>query len=375
MKLLIATPLYPPDIGGPATYAKLLEDELSKEGDDVQVVSYHRVRHLPKAVAYPIYALNIFLATRSCDILLALDPVHTGVSAWFAASIWNKPYALRVAGDYAWEQGKLRFGVREELDQFVTLSPNRMLFQVRFLRFVERFIAARARKVIVPSRYLASIVSQWGTPKERITVIYNAFEGLPPLLPKEVLREKFGLSGTILFSAGRLVPWKGFGTLIRISASLQKSIPDLKLLIAGSGPLEGELKRAVVEAHASSRVTLLGDVPHALLMEYIAASDCFVLNTGYEGLSHLLLETLAVGTPVVTTNVGGNPELINEERGVLVRYDAEEELIRTIISTLSAREAALARAKAGKDFAQGFTVERMVGETRLLLKELTDRRV
>ena len=51
MKILIATPLYPPDIGGPATYAKILEDELPKQGVTVSVVSFHVVRHLPKGLA------------------------------------------------------------------------------------------------------------------------------------------------------------------------------------------------------------------------------------------------------------------------------------------------------------------------------------
>lgn len=374
MKVVIATPLYPPDIGGPATYTKILEDELAKRGHEVRVVSFRTVRHFPKGLSHLAYFFRVFQGAYGADIIYALDPFSVGLPSLLAAMVRAKPFAARIAGDYAWEQGVQRFGVKENLDEFVLLAPNRMLFQVRILRAVERFVARRAAKVIVPSEYLKRIVHAWGIPKDKIEVIANAFEGVGEIASRESQREKLGLSGTILFSAGRLVPWKGFGTLIAFMSELRKTHPDARLFIAGTGPLEDELKKAIIAHHVAPSVTLLGNVPHALLMQYIAASDCFVLNTGYEGLSHLLLEVLAIGTPVVTTSVGGNPELIEEGKtGLLVTYDNREELLRAIRQVFDQKEEAMVRAAEGKMSVGRFTVKRMVEETLVALKKVIER--
>jgi glycosyltransferase involved in cell wall biosynthesis len=128
------------------------------------------------------------------------------------------------------------------------------------------------------------------------------------------------------------------------------------------------LKKLISESGQHEAVFLLGDVEHGKLMEYIRAADCFVLNTGYEGLSHQLLEVLAVGTPIVTTNVGGNPKLITDgETGLLVPYDDHDALLQGIDHIL--REPVFAQhiTEAGKAFVASFTVERMVNSTLSVL--------
>ena len=312
MKILIATPLYPPDVGGPATYAKALEDAFPSRGVEVVLVSFHTVRHLPKGIAHLVYTFKLLRASRGCDVILALDPVSVGLPAAIIARLTQIPLVVKIVGDYAWEQGRQRFGVTQGLDEFVVTDAAHFTRPVRTLRKVQTFVARSARQIIVPSEYLKRIVSAWGIPSGAITVVYNTFNGVGVLPSRDTLREELGLSGTIILSAGRLVPWKGFGTLIGLMREVRQTIPDAQLIIAGGGPLEGELRAQVVKEGAEEFVTLLGNIPHDDLLRYVGAADLFVLNTGYEGLSHQLLEVLAIGTPIVTTNVGGNPELIED---------------------------------------------------------------
>ncbi|MEK7118333.1 MAG: glycosyltransferase family 4 protein [Patescibacteria group bacterium] len=364
MRVLIATPLYPPDIGGPATYAKILEDELPKRAVSVEIISYGSVRHLPKIFGYPFFMFKIFWRARNVDLLLALDPVHTGLSSWFAAVIWRKKFIVRIAGDYAWEQGKQRFGVADSLDLFVKKPSREFSIPVRILRHAQTFVANHARRVIVPSRYFMSIVLSWGIPEEKIIVVYNAFEEPPRIPPRLELRKNFGFSGSVILSAGRLVTWKGFATLIALMPEIRKRHPDCRLYIAGSGPLAHALKKQINEQGLGGVVTMLGDVPHLKLMEYKRAADCFVLNTGYEGFSHHILEALAMGIPVVTTNIGGNPELIEHGvTGMLVVHDDSVALQKTIESVLENPEYAQRISLQGKKFAASFTVNRMVLKT------------
>jgi len=83
-------------------------------------------------------------------------------------------------------------------------------------------------------------------------------------------------------------------------------------------------------------VVLLGSLRQDKLFEYIKAADVFVLNTGYEGLSHQLLEVMSIGTPIVTTKVCGNPELMeNDKEGILVSYNDKDALAKAINSVLA----------------------------------------
>jgi glycosyltransferase involved in cell wall biosynthesis len=117
MKLVIATPLYPPESGGPATYAKLLTEHLSAdesgahERDFVALVKFSDVRHLPKIIRHSAYFFKVLKAGRSADVILALDPVSTGFPAALAAGMLRKPFVVKIVGDFAWEQGRQRFGI------------------------------------------------------------------------------------------------------------------------------------------------------------------------------------------------------------------------------------------------------------------------
>lgn len=371
MKVLIATPLYPPDVGGPATYTKTLETELPKHGVEVAVVSFHTVRNFPKFIRHMVYMVKLFRAMRDADVVLALDPVSVGLPAAIISLICAKPFVVKIVGDYAWEQGQQRFGVKDNLDVFVTKPSNRYLAQVGLLRIVQKFVASRAKHIIVPSNYLKRIISAWGVPEEKISVVYNAYDGGALKGNRDELRSRHNLSGRIILSAGRLVSWKGFTMLIHLMGDIIREYPDAKLYIAGSGPDESELKRFIVSEGMSNMVIMLGGIPHDVLMEYIEAADCFVLNTGYEGLSHQLLEVLALETPIVTTKVGGNPELIeNGKTGFLVPYNDIEEFRRAVRGVFEEPERAKAMANEGKIFVQSFTVSRMVEGTLVVLQKI-----
>src|SRR3989344_6621979 len=135
MRLLIATPLYPPDIGGPATYAKLLNEGLPAKGIDVELIKFSEVRHLPKLIRHYVYYRRVLAVARNVDIILALDPVSVGLPAMKAARKAGKPFVVKIVGDYAWEQGVQRFGVTHTLDAFV--KEKRVPFSVRMLRRIQ----------------------------------------------------------------------------------------------------------------------------------------------------------------------------------------------------------------------------------------------
>lgn len=350
MKLVIATPLYPPESGGPATYAKLLETELPKRGWEVEVVKFSSVRHLPKVFRHIAYGWKVYTATKGADALLALDPVSTGFPAHAVAQIRGIPFYVKIVGDYAWEQGTQRFGIHDSLDVFTT--KRHVPIPVKTLRLVQEHTAKSAKRIIVPSKYWQKLLHTWGIEEERVRVIYNAARHTEACYLR--LQEK-----PYVVSVSRLVPWKGFAGVIRAFKKIED--PELKLVIVGGGPERSRLEALVRELELSSRVLFTGALSHEETMAYIAHAEAFVLNTQYEGFSHLILEAFALGTPVLTTAVGGNPEQVTDgETGILFEPDdsgAIAEAIHRVRTESGLKDRLTANAKKKLE---SFSVEQLV---------------
>lgn len=366
--IVVAAPLYPPEIGGPATYVRMLETQLPAHGVSVHVVPFCSVRHLPKVMRHVAYTLKLLRAAKGKQLVYALDPVSVGLPARVVTLVTRKPLWVRLGGDYAWEQGVQRFGVEQTLDEY-TAAAHSAPTAVQALAAIQRFVVRAAKKVIVPSTYMKDIVRTWGASEDQLEVIYSALDPLPLLLEKKDYRKKLGMSDVTLFSAGRLVPWKGFMMLIDLIAAMQKEYPKVRLYIAGDGPQKGELHEKIAERGLSESIHLLGKIPKEELGEYIAAADVFVLNTAYEGLSHQLLEVMAIGTPVVTTPVGGNPELIEDGvTGYLCKQDDMDAFRAAITQILSAQSQLAAMTQEAQERTERFSDSEAIRKIVSLLK-------
>lgn len=358
---LIATGLFPPQVGGPATYSKLLLERLPDRGFTVKIQSFGWVIAYPKGISHLIYFLKIFFGALQADIVYAQDPVSVGLPSLIAAKILRKRFFLKIVGDYAWEQGSQRSGITDLLDSFST-ETEKYPFLVRALKKIQLLVANNADTIIVPSNYLKQIVTNWGIhDPAKIKVIYNAFNEPHIDGDKITLRKKLNFTGPIITSAGRLVPWKGFDTVISLMPEIAKQVPGVHLFIAGDGPDKAYLQETIKKAGAEKFVTLTGKMPQKDLFEYIKASDLFVLNTSYEGFSHQILEVLALGTPLITTRAGGNVEIIESEKnGILVEYNDTEKLLSTITQVLTSPDLAQKFTRNGREKLGEFTEERML---------------
>ncbi|MCF7815444.1 MAG: glycosyltransferase family 4 protein [Candidatus Pacebacteria bacterium] len=329
MKILIATGLYPPEIGGPATYAVFLEKFLGLHGVSCSVLPYSEVRKYPKAIRHLAYIIKLLLRSQGVTLFYALDTVSVGLPVRVVSFITRKPYFLRVPGDYAWEQGQQRFGITETLDEF--LLSKKKTWKVTMLSRIQYYVALHATKVVVPSEYMKSVVSRWGIELKKITRVYSALTLDLSTETKTELRSRFEYDGFVVSTAGRLVPWKGMEVLIDVVAQLYKQGKKIRLEIMGDGELRSELERHVEKIGAQEYVHFYGVVDKRELKDRIKASDVFVLNTSYEGLSHQLLEVMDCGTPVITTPVGGNAELIEDgKEGLLVSFNDKEGIIEAL---------------------------------------------
>lgn len=337
MRILIVTGIFPPDIGGPATYVPQIAEGLAQRGHAVTVVTLSdrldhedggypfRVIRLPRRAFRPWRmgrtVLVLLRLGRRADVLFVNGLALESVLANF---VLRKPLVMKVVGDLAWERAT---GRGWTADDFETFQRRRYGLRIELLKALRSWWTRRADRVIVPSRYLARWVAGWGVPAEKIVVIYNAVEPVDGVEPLPVPLRTPVKAVTV----GRLVPWKQVNGLLEALTE----VPELGLMVVGDGPERPRLERRARELGVQDRVYFAGRRPKKEALGLMAACDLFVLNSAYEGLPHVVLEAMALGLPVVATAAGGTPEVVRDgETGVLVpgRY-----------GTLGASLSALAR--------------------------------
>jgi len=262
-----------------------LQNECERLGVDTRVIPLNGPLHL----GWFLRCLRL-VKDEQIDIVHAHE-FSAIVCGWIIARLARIPFVGTVHGkNYFWEKGRRRFAYR---------------------------IVGKTGTLVAVSKDLKQfIVDKVGVPASRIAVVYNGVEPAQSVSEKDIegVRTELGLrtDDLVIGTVGSLYPVKGHRYLLDAMAAVLKQYPKCFLIVAGQGELEVSLKEQARRLGIEDRVRFLGmrqDVPILL-----AVMQLFVLPSLSEGLSMALLEAMASGKPVVATNVGGNPELVDHGR-------------------------------------------------------------
>lgn len=175
---------------------------------------------------------------------------------------------------------------------------------------------------IAVSTALQHAVIQHGLAQEKAAVIANGVDvSLFHAVDRALARECLAIpqDKEVIVSVGGLVEAKGHHLLISAFAEILPRHPRLQLYIIGGGPLRDKLQSLIANYDLQDRVILKGTQPNEQLKYWYSAADISALTSSREGLPNVIVESLACGTPVVATRVGGVPEVINSQQlGALV---------------------------------------------------------
>jgi glycosyltransferase involved in cell wall biosynthesis len=373
-RLGIAAGIFHPEPGGPATYLRELLPELQLRGWDVRALTFsdrpdaqgepYPVTRIVRQ-SYPVRMARYAAASR--PLLAWADLVYVHSVGLPLLGDRHARRVIKIVGDPGWERAIRRGWIppTEDIDVYQTrrygLSAN--ADRARLTRETRGYDG-----VIVPSEYLKQMVAGWGVPESRIRVIYNALPPdthLPDLAPAEA-RAQLGLpDGPLVLTVGRVLPWKGVDHLI---AALEQ-VPDVRLVVAGDGPSLNDAKALAAAGGVGRRVTFLGRVSRDQMPLVMRAADYVALYSGYEGLSHTLLESLRAGTPVIASDKGGNPEVVRHGvNGLLVPYVNVEALAAALHDAFAPG----LRDKLAAHHAEGmerFAYDRLLAQTDAALRE------
>ena len=358
------------DIGGSSDDTLLLATRMPSADFDCTLVSGLTVDPVPELVdalrqagvswiripelQRPVHALRDFQALfslRKTIRTLRPDIVHThsskaGVLGRLAARLAGVPRILHTPHGHVF-QGYY--------------GPATTRFFIRLERLAARFTERIV--VLTDTEAKQHLAVGIGRPEQFVRIpsgvdlarARSGAEGAPRI------RQDLGLSPNtpVIGSVARLVPVKGFRHLIAAMPDLLRQCPEVHLVLAGDGEERAELQRLAGVQHVGGRVHFLGFRLDAAAVT--AAFDVFVLPSLNEGQGRVLVTAMALGVPIVTSRVGGVPEVVEHERhGLLVPPANPQALSQAIGTLLRDRGLAAAFGNAGRRQASQFSLELML---------------
>jgi glycosyltransferase involved in cell wall biosynthesis len=369
-KVLLVTNIFPPEIGGPATFIDRLAHSLAGRDHRVTVVcSSQGTRHASDRER-PFVVRRVNVASRErYEVLvrmrLAIEMARhrlvfvNGLERYVAEvnRVTRRPYVLKIVGDTVWETARNRGMTSLSIDEFQVDSTA----QARFAGDIQTRNAyvASARQIVVPSEYLRRLVQGWGVARERIAVVQNGTIATDAPAAAGRTRERF----RALF-VGRLTNWKGVETLLLAA----RDVPELELEIVGDGPEWPHLVELSAQLGLGERAIFRGRLSAPDVQRAMSRAHALVLTSLYEGLSHTLLEAFAAGLPCIVSDRGGNEEVVSDGRnGVIVPAQNVGSLARALRSLADDEPWRRSLAAAARETARMFDLTNTVSRTEQLL--------
>ena len=352
MNILITVGIFPPDIGGPASFVPKISNFLVENGhnvkiiclsevgnnhieDNLDVIRIRRSNSLPIRWLKTIY--QIVKNGRNSDLIFVNG---LGVESAIAALMLKKKLIRKIVGDPVWERAYNQKKTSESFDEF---QNNKHSFLIEVQKLLRNWSVNSAEVVITPSDHLKNFVSELGFNNE-ILKINNGVE------ITDIKRTNVHKADINLLIISRLVIQKNINIVIEAMELLDNK--NVKLSIIGEGGEFNKLEGVIHELNLQNRVQLLGKIDNNKISQFLLTADIFIQASDYEGLPHSVLEAINYEIPILSTEVGGCRDLLNDgERGFIIPIPPDKKIIaENIIYIINNKDEATKRADAAKVF-------------------------
>lgn len=210
-------------------------------------------------------------------------------------------------------------------------------------------------------------------------VLYNGIDNkfIGKLSKEEKIKKRNALlnidpKSTLLISVANLVPYKDYDTILRALKGLKKEKYRFNYLILGNGPLRQSVEQKIREYNLTENISILGTVQN--VPEFLQLSDIFIHSSKGEGCSNAILEAMAAGLPIIASNTGGTPEIVNTMNGFLFEYGDFMKLKALIRSFFQHPEMAEKLGQSSiEQVKKKFTINTMMKNYYQILENITGR--
>ena len=353
MRVLVTVGIFPPDIGGPATFvpkiAKYFQDELNYEieiltlsdnknsniNDDFSVKRIDR--NLPIIYRWLKTIFTIYKLGKNKDLIFVNG---LGTETTIANIFLKKKIIRKIVGDPVWERAYSKAKISENFDEFQVKNYG---FSISLQKKVRSFSIKKSDIVVTPSQHLKNFILNLGF-KNKIEIINNGV-----FIPEENTNI-FTNDQINITIVSRLVSHKNIKKIIRAISDLND--PLIYLNIIGDGPELNQLQKISLESNNKDNTIFHGKLNRDDINHIFLKSDIYIQASNYEGLPHSLLEAMSYGIPVLCTPVGECKEILgNEDRGYILDLPVSKNNIKSkIIEIIREKNIANKKGERGKDF-------------------------
>ncbi len=336
MKIVLTTPLYPPEIAEPAIYIKEMALRLACK-HDVTVVAYGTTAEkVPGVTIIGVnkknllffrllnYSFTLYRSSRDCEIIYTQNGIAASLPAIIVGYLRKIPVVLRFVEDEAWRRATKQHLTDQGFEKFLKAQkPNP---RIRLMVVLQGFIFRNAAHVVVGSWVHREILlHQYFVLGQRITTIYNpspAIEILP--FSKKPIPYQIAVHA-------ELIKTSGISTIIEAVAQIKKEFSDVRLIIAGDGPELIGLKAFVEKRGVARHTVFLGEISRAESWHIRKTSQVFIQSSHEVETPDSVVWNFCTETPVIASDVPGlNEAIYNEETGLLVRPGDATDLAHAI---------------------------------------------
>ena len=353
MRVLVTVGIFPPDIGGPATFvpkiAKYFQDELNYEieiltlsdnknsniNDDFSVKRIDR--NLPIIYRWLKTIFTIYKLGKNKDLIFVNG---LGTETTIANIFLKKKIIRKIVGDPVWERAYSKAKISESFDEFQVKNYG---FSISLQKKVRSFSIKKSDIVVTPSKHLKNFILNLGF-KNKIEIINNGV-----FIPEENTNI-FTNDQINITIVSRLVSHKNIEKIIKAISDLNS--PLINLNIIGDGPELNQLQKISLESNNKDNIIFHGKLNRDEIDHIFLNSDIYIQASNYEGLPHSLLEAMSYGIPVLCTPVGECKEILgNEDRGYILDLPVSKNNIKSkIIEIIGEKNIANKKGERGKDF-------------------------
>ncbi|TAK57104.1 hypothetical protein EPO17_02885 [Patescibacteria group bacterium] len=278
MKILLATGIYPPQIGGPAQYAKNLAEALRAQKNEVLVRTYGLERKLPMGIRHTLFFFRSLWAMPGTDLIIALDTFSVAFPAICASRLCGKKMIIRTGGDFLWESYVERTGDLVLLKNFYATRMEKLNFKERLIFKLTRWILRSANGIIFSTEWQRDIFTPaYGLDVEKNYVVENFYGDRLPTFP--AVTKDF-------ISATRPLRWKNHARLVQ---AFEK-----------------------VTAKGISVVHDYATVPHEQFIEKIQHAYAVILVSIGDISPNMILDAIRCGKPFIMTRETGLTEKLKD---------------------------------------------------------------
>ncbi len=272
MKILIASGIYPPDIGGPAQYARNLYETWKNEGHDVKVAAYRWERAFPPLVRHILYLLKVIRKGWNADLILVLDTWSAAVPTMFACALMRKKYIIRTGGDFLWESYVERTGDLVLFRNFYQQKLTKLTGKEKFIMKWGGQSLRKASAIIFSTDWQRKIFESSYKLDPNKNFIVENFCGA---------REEFIEPENRSFIAGtRTLKWKNVEFLKDVFHDAQNKVKEKNLPQIDLDCGKAVYDSFVEKLHHSYAVILvsLGDISPNMILDAIRVGTPFILT-------------------------------------------------------------------------------------------------